>query len=446
MAKRKRQDQELEQIRIRREKRLAAQQRQRDYRFLLFGGVAGGVAALFVLIGLFLNFIYLPATTAIAVNGEKITTEDFRKRYRFERQAMLEQLEYYQSLQQQFSGQLNLQSEIVGLRSALSDAFSLGVRIKTLMIEDRLIAQAADQEGITVASAAIETYLAEEIAQRYAKLTPDQATATSTARQQHSAAATAVSELTPTPEVDPDATPTTVLSPTASLTPVDVLSAADMNQGREALTNDVRKAYDMSLEEYEAVIRARLLRERMTDHIGAAIVPTTEQQVWVQHILLTFNDETADDDTDRTSRTEEEALALAHALRERLAAGESFRYLVDLYSDDPSKTVNNGDLGWFGPGRMVPAFEAVAFDLAPNTYSDPVKTDFGYHIIEVLASNPEVPRAESDIIADIQAEFDTWLDALKAEAVVEESGRLTSQLPPGAEREIQEFLAEPAGP
>ena len=131
---------------------------------------------------------------------------------------------------------------------------------------------------------------------------------------------------------------------------------------------------------------------------------------------------------------------LALALRDRLAVGESFAYLVDLYSDDPSKVSNRGDLGWFGPGRMAPEFEAAAFALEPNSYSEPIKTDFGYHIIEVLASNPEAPRDSVDIQADVRAAFEAWLDQLKTEATIEEKGSLNSQLPPGAEREVQEFL------
>ncbi len=451
MAKRKRNNQEQERVQTLKEQRLAAQQRKRDNRFLLFGGIAGGAAALFVLVGLFLNFIYLPSTTVVSVNGQKITTEDFRKRYRFERQSTLDQLAYYQLLQQQFGGQLNLQGQIQSLHSFLSDAFSMGVRVKTLMIEESLITQAARQADVTVNEAEIEAYLAEEIAQRYEKLTPAQATATITARREQEeiqATATAVAELTPTPEPEPDATPTALPPHTATPVPIEILTDSDMTQGRDGLANDLRNAYNMTVEEYEDVIRARLLRELMLEQVGAPAAATTEQQVWARHILLTFNDQAPTNDTEESAadaavlegRTEEETWALALALRERLDRGESFAYLVDLYSDDPSKVANGGDLGWFGPGRMVPEFEAAAFAQEPNTYSEPVKSDFGYHIIEVLASNPDVPRDPADIEADTQAAFTEWLDQLMRDATIEERGNLTSQLPPGAEREVQEFL------
>ncbi len=457
MAKRKQKDKEQERIQTLKEKRLAAQQRERDNRFLLFGGIAGGSAALLVLVGLFLNFIYLPSTTVVSVNGVKITTEDFRKRYRFERQTTLDQLDYYQLLQQQFGGQLNLQSEIRSLQSFLSDAFSMGVRVKAVMIEDILIEQAAAQEGVTVDHSEIDSFLENEIAQRYEKFTPAQATATIVARQTReevNATATAMAELTPSQEAEPEATPTTLPLPTVTPVPIDVLTETDLTQGRAGLAKDLQDTHGISIEEYEKIIQSRLLRERMVEHIGIPQVDTTEQQVWARHILLTFNEQPPTGNSESSSadqatgsgqaelreRTEDETLALALSLLDRLAVGESFEYLVDLYSDDPSKVANLGDLGWFGPGQMVPEFEAAAFALEPNSYSEPVKSDFGYHIIEVLASNPEAPRDESEVQADIRVAFDAWLDEQKANAVIEEKGNLNSQLPPGAEREVQEFL------
>lgn len=67
----------------------------------------------------------------------------------------------------------------------------------------------------------------------------------------------------------------------------------------------------------------------------------------------------------------------------RARAGESFEKLAQEYSADPSNKNKGGDLGWFGRGRMVKAFEDAAFSLQPGQISEVIETEFGYHIIKV---------------------------------------------------------------
>lgn len=72
------------------------------------------------------------------------------------------------------------------------------------------------------------------------------------------------------------------------------------------------------------------------------------------------------------------------ALKTQIAGGEDFADLAKEHSSCPSGR-NGGDLGQFGPGQMVPEFDKVVFSADVNTVQGPVKTQFGYHLLEVTS-------------------------------------------------------------
>jgi peptidyl-prolyl cis-trans isomerase C len=73
----------------------------------------------------------------------------------------------------------------------------------------------------------------------------------------------------------------------------------------------------------------------------------------------------------------------AQDVLKRLKAGEDFAQLAKDKSDDKATAVNGGELGWFSKGQMVPEFEQAAFGLAKGQLSGIVKTQFGYHIVQL---------------------------------------------------------------
>ncbi|MEH7343027.1 peptidylprolyl isomerase [Bacillus sp. JJ1532] len=73
----------------------------------------------------------------------------------------------------------------------------------------------------------------------------------------------------------------------------------------------------------------------------------------------------------------------ANEVKKKLDEGAKFEDLAKEYSTDPGSAANGGDLGWFGPGRMVPEFENAAYALKVDEISAPVQSQHGYHIIQV---------------------------------------------------------------
>ena len=114
-----------------------------------------------------------------------------------------------------------------------------------------------------------------------------------------------------------------------------------------------------------------------------------EETVEARHILLAVED--ASDEA-----AVEEAGKKISALRERIEGGEDFSELAKEYSDCPSGE-NGGSLGEFGRGRMVPPFDRAAFSLEVGVLSEPVLTQFGWHLIEVTAKNGGGTVALADI-------------------------------------------------
>jgi peptidyl-prolyl cis-trans isomerase SurA len=111
--------------------------------------------------------------------------------------------------------------------------------------------------------------------------------------------------------------------------------------------------------------------------------PAVVDQTHARHILVRVNEVTSEAD----------AKAKIDRLKDRLDSGAKFDELAKLNSEDPS-AAKGGDLGWLSPGDTVPAFEQAMGKLALNQVSAPVRTQFGWHLIEVLG------RRKQDVTAD----------------------------------------------
>ena len=115
-------------------------------------------------------------------------------------------------------------------------------------------------------------------------------------------------------------------------------------------------------------------------------IANLSEQRRAAHILIEVNDKT----------TEAQAKAKIEEVQARLAKGEKFEALAKEFSQDPGSANNGGDLGYAGPGVYDPAFEKSLYSLAKDQVSEPVRTDFGFHLIKLLGVEaPEVPSLAS---------------------------------------------------
>jgi len=155
---------------------------------------------------------------------------------------------------------------------------------------------------------------------------------------------------------------------------------------------------------------------KLDDKRGAAAAASVTQ-THVRHILLRPSE---------IQSLDEARSKLLH-LRERIENGEDFAALARAHSEDPGSAANGGDLGWVDPGQMVPEFEKAMNALKPNELSQPVRTSFGLHLIQVLGrrthdvTQERVQAAARQQIHARKADerYEQWARQLRDEAFVE---------------------------
>jgi len=174
----------------------------------------------------------------------------------------------------------------------------------------------------------------------------------------------------------------------------------------------------------ESLIAPYLIKNSIEEGEVKKVYARLQEIVRAKHILFQFPPNPKKEDSIAV-------LQLALKVKTELENGTDFSALASTYSDDPSAKVNKGDLGYFTGLQMVQQFEEAAYTLPVGSISDPILTDFGYHIIQVSGrqANPgevqvshilvrfdlENPSQEenarrkiSDIYAEIQKESTIW--------------------------------------
>jgi parvulin-like peptidyl-prolyl isomerase len=386
------------------ETRKQAHHRRRDEeknRRLLIG--LGAVAAILIILigtGLIQELVIKPNQPIATVNQARISSQEYRKRVLFD---------WYQANNQ------------------VQDPQGSSVQVLDQMIDEELIREQARQRGITVSPDEVTTYLEEQFGYRRNPPTP-----------------TPAPDISPTPRPSP--TPGGSPTPTPLPTPTPISLEAYQTAYKTYLER-LGKTTGMKESDYRALAELDLLRQKLFE-AAATDVPTTEEQVRVQHILVRIVEpqptaalpEGQPQPTPNPSAqptpvpvTADQALARISEIKKQLDAGADFAALAKQYSEDTGSRDEGGELGWFGKGRMVAEFEDAAFKLQPGQVSDPVKTQFGYHLIKVEERDPARSIDPSSLQQKKYEAFQKWLSDLRTAAKVERNWSLDKVPPtPGA--------------
>lgn len=141
------------------------------------------------------------------------------------------------------------------------------------------------------------------------------------------------------------------------------------------------------------------------------------EQTKARHILIKTNEVVNDT----------EAFDKLIELREQILAGADFAELAKEHSEDLGSALQGGDLGWANPGQFVPAFEETMAQLKPGEMSQPFRSQFGWHLMQVLErrqqdmSDTMIKNQAANLLRSrrFEEELQVWLQEIRDEAYVE---------------------------
>jgi parvulin-like peptidyl-prolyl isomerase len=381
----------------RKQERHRSRAAEQNRRILIGVGVAVGLIVLILAAGVFQQLVLNPRQPVATVNGTSITTQDYAKRVRFD---------WFQQ------GQQTQQDPLTTSQQTLDG-----------MVDDQLIQAEALKRGITVSQDEVDKAIEQYFGYQRTPPTP-----------------TATPLVSPTPSPTPSGTPAPTSVPAPTPTP---MSPEAYQSAKTNFLGQLQQRAGMNETDFRGWIQSRLLAQKVYEAITKD-VPTKEEQLHARHILINVVPEqptptplpagqpsptptvqpTPGGPTPAPTpapRTDAQALALANDIEAKLKAGGDFAALAQQYSSDTGSARNGGDLGWFGKGMMVPEFETAAFGLQAGQISDPVKTNYGYHIIQVVEKDPARQLDDFTLQQRKSEAFQKWLDAQKTAAKIVKS-------------------------
>ncbi len=347
------------------------------------------------------------------VGNTVITVHDFVIEATFTRIQLVNQYTQYEQLASYFGNDQSFQQTMSNIQTQLTDPQTLGTNALNELIDNVIIREEAAKLKITVTKAELDkavqaAFLFYPNGSPTPTITPTTVNTPTDSAAELALIATMVPTLTNTPAISP--TPTLTFTPTVAPTntpipptgtptsdiPTETSTAVPTatpytQQGYQTAVSNYMgsiKTYNLSESDMRKLIENNLYRQKVMDAITSSLKPE-QDQVWARHILV------AD-------------LATAQKVEAALKRGTDWATLAREYSTDTSTKDKGGDLGWFGKGTMVAEFENAAWAMKVGTISGPIKTQYGYHIIQVLGHEVR-PLTDSQFTQYKQTYFNNWL-------------------------------------
>lgn len=404
-----------------------------------------GIAALAVVIVVLLAGAYLwtniilPRQTVATVAGVDISREDYWKSRAVDLWNQGSQFQQFAqmvdpSMAQQYQ---QLAAESVNQIPSVWGSTDVDSGTLTRMIDDQIYLQSLEDQGITLTGDEVELFMLNQFADpTIPLLTP---TPTPTFTPDRAAMATATAQaLAATPQATPGtpaATPiaeagaaSPAASPLASPVAADSLGTPGIEEARAIAESNFTmfeqalfETGHLSREDYLRLVAEPALARTKIDGALTAEVGQAAEQVHAAHILVETQD-------------------LARELASQLADGADFAELAMANSIDEGTAPNGGNLGWFTRDEMVAPFAEAAFALSPGETSEPVQSEFGWHIIRVFEHDAERALTDQQITRLGQTRVASWLEDRRAEL------EISSSLPPTPTPLPEEFVAPVEAP
>ena len=344
------------------------------------------------------------------VGGESITTKSFEAHVRLTRQQMISQYQQYIQFAQMFGLDPNTDSTIGNtlqqIQLQLDDTASLGESVLNQMVDNVIIRQEAEKRGIIISAEEVDKAIQDAFGY-FPDGTPTPTIVptsiifpTLNATEKALVPPSATPSPYPTATLPATSTPDTSATPTAvpSITPSATPYTFEGYQGEYQLALDNYKSFGFSEADVRKLFEDDLYRLKLYAEITSE-VPFTTEEVWARHILV------SDEDT-------------ANKVRQLLVNDGDWTALALEYSSDTGSGSNGGDLGWFPRGRMVTEFEDSAFSLEVGEISQPIKSQFGYHIIQVIG-HEDRPLTAEEYKAQTDKFFSDWVAEIRSKSDLE---------------------------